>query len=67
MRFSKRKEFKSIENVALFNNTHKANDKVCFYCKKPIHFEINCLKKKNDEKEKANKLVKMKNKCLLQH
>jgi hypothetical protein len=34
MRFSKRKEFKSKENVALFNNIHKANDKVCFYCKK---------------------------------
>jgi len=26
----------------------------CFYCKKPGHFVRNCLKKKNDEKEKVN-------------
>jgi hypothetical protein len=51
---SKRKESESTENAALLNKTHKANKKLCFYCKKPGHFVENCLKKKNDEKEKAN-------------
>jgi hypothetical protein len=53
MRFSKRKESESTENATLFNKTHKANEKLCFYCKKPGHVVRNCLKKKNDEKEKA--------------
>jgi hypothetical protein len=34
MRFSKRKENESTENVALFNKTHKVNKKLCFYYKK---------------------------------
>jgi hypothetical protein len=36
------------------NKTHKSNEKFCFYCKKLGHFVRNCLKRKNDEKEKAN-------------
>jgi hypothetical protein len=51
---SKRKESESTENAALFNKTHKANEKFCFYYKKPGHFVRNCLKKKSDEKEKVN-------------
>jgi hypothetical protein len=51
---SKRKESESMENVALLNKTHKANEKLCFYCKKPGHFVRNCLKKKTNEKEKVN-------------
>jgi hypothetical protein len=51
---SKRKESESKENATLLNKTHKANEKLCFYCKKPGHFVRNCLKKKSDEKEKAN-------------
>jgi hypothetical protein len=51
---SKRKESENTENAALLNKTHKANEKFCFYCKKPEHFVRNCLKKKNDEKEKIN-------------
>jgi succinate dehydrogenase flavin-adding protein (antitoxin of CptAB toxin-antitoxin module) len=51
---SKRKENESMENVALLNKIHKANKKLCFYCKKPEHFVRNCLKKKSDEKEKVN-------------
>jgi hypothetical protein len=51
---SKRKENENTENVTLLNKTHKANEKLCFYCKKPGHFVRNCLKKKSDEKEKAN-------------
>jgi hypothetical protein len=31
---SKRKESESKDNVALLNKTHKANEKLCFYCKK---------------------------------
>jgi succinate dehydrogenase flavin-adding protein (antitoxin of CptAB toxin-antitoxin module) len=50
---SKRKECESSETTALVNKTHKSNKKFCFYCKKPEHFVRNCLKKKNDEKEKA--------------
>jgi hypothetical protein len=38
----------------LFNKIHKANEKFCFYCKKPKHFVRNCLKKKSDEKKKVN-------------
>ncbi len=51
---SKRKECESSETTALVNKTHKSNEKLCFYCKKPGHFVINYLKKKNDEKEKVN-------------
>jgi hypothetical protein len=51
---SKRKESEHTENATLFNKTHKANEKLCFYCKKPGHFVRNCLKKKSDGKEKAN-------------
>jgi hypothetical protein len=53
---SKRKESESTKNVALLNKTHKANEKLCFYCKKPGHFVRNCLKKKNDEKQKVNQV-----------
>jgi hypothetical protein len=51
---SKRKECESSENTTLVNKTHKSNEELCFYCKKPGHFVRNCLKKKNDEKEKVN-------------
>ncbi len=51
---SKRKECESFETTALINKTHKSNENLCFYCKKPRHFVRNCLKKKSDEKEKAN-------------
>jgi hypothetical protein len=51
---SKRKECESSETSALINKTHKSNEKFCFYYKKPGHFVRNCLKKKSDEKEKAN-------------
>jgi len=51
---SKRKECESSETTTLVNKTHKSNEKLCFYCKKPGHFVRNCLKKKNDEKEKVN-------------
>jgi hypothetical protein len=50
----KRKESETKENAALLNKTHKANETLCFYCKKPEHFVRNCLKKKSNEKEKAN-------------
>jgi hypothetical protein len=51
---SKRKECESFETTTLVNKTHKSNEKLCFSCKKPRHFVRNCLKKKNDEKEKVN-------------
>jgi hypothetical protein len=51
---SKRKECESSETTALVNKTHKSNEKLCFYCKKPGHFVRNYFKKKNDEKEKVN-------------
>ncbi len=51
---SQRKESESMKNAALLSITHKANEKLCFYCKNPGHFVRNCLKKKSDEKEKAN-------------
>jgi hypothetical protein len=51
---SKRKECESSKTTTLVNKTHKSNKKLCFYCKKPGHFVRNCLKKKNDEKEKVN-------------
>jgi len=51
---SKRKECESFETTALVNKTHKSNEKLCFYYKKPAHFVRNYLKKKNDEKEKDN-------------
>jgi hypothetical protein len=50
---SKRKENESMKNAALLNKTHKANKKLCFYYKKSEHFVRNCLKKRNDEKDKA--------------
>jgi hypothetical protein len=49
---SKIKECESSRTTALINKTYKSNEKLCFYCKKPGHFVRNCLKKKNDEKEK---------------
>ncbi len=51
---SKRKKCESSETTALVNKTHKSNEKLCFYCKKPRHLVKNCLKKKNDEKENTN-------------
>jgi hypothetical protein len=51
---SKREESENTENATLLNKTHKANEKLCFYCEKPEHFVRNCFKKKNDEKEKTN-------------
>jgi hypothetical protein len=51
---SKRKKCESSETTALVNKTHKSNEKLYFYCKKPRHFVRNCLKRKNDEKEKVN-------------
>jgi hypothetical protein len=51
---SKRKECESSKTTAFVNKTHKSNEKLCFYCKKPGHFVRNCLKKKSDEKEKVN-------------
>jgi hypothetical protein len=51
---SKRKKSENTKNAALLNKTHKVNEKLCFYCKKPGHFVRNCFKKKSDEKEKAN-------------
>jgi hypothetical protein len=51
---SKRKQCESSEATALINKTHKSNEKLCFYCKKPGHFVTNCLKKKNDAKKKTN-------------
>jgi hypothetical protein len=50
----KRKECESFETAALVNKTHKSSEKLCFYCKKLGHLVRNCLKNKNDEKEKAN-------------
>jgi len=60
---SKRKECESSETTALVNKTHKSNEKLCFYCKKPEHFVRNCLKKKKE----LIKLVKITSKCLLRH
>jgi hypothetical protein len=51
---SKKKGSESTKNATLLNKTHKANEKLYFYCKKPEHFVKNSLKKKNDEKEKVN-------------
>jgi len=51
---SQTKECESSETTTLVNKSHKSNEKLCFYCKKPGHFVRNCLKKKNDEKKKAN-------------
>ncbi len=53
---SKRKECESSETIALVNKTHKSNKKLYFYYKKLGHFVKKCLKKKNDEKEKANQV-----------
>jgi hypothetical protein len=52
---SKRKKNENTENVALLNKIHKANEKLCFYCKKLGHFVRNYFKKKNDEKKKKKK------------
>jgi hypothetical protein len=51
---SKRKECESFVTTALMNKTHKSNEKLCFYYKKPGHFVRNYLKKKNDEKERKS-------------
>jgi hypothetical protein len=51
---SKRKEYESSKATALVIKTHKPNEKLCFYCKKPGHFVRNCSKKRSDEKEKVN-------------
>jgi hypothetical protein len=51
---SKRKECESFETTALVNKTHKSNEKLYFYSKKPGHFVRNCMNKKSDEKKKAN-------------
>jgi hypothetical protein len=51
---SNKKKSEITKNVALFNKTHKANNKVFIYCKKIGHFGKQCLKKKCGEKEKAN-------------
>jgi hypothetical protein len=51
---SKRKECENSKIIASVNKTHKSNEKFCFYCKKLGHFVKNCLKKKNDAKEKFN-------------
>jgi len=64
---SKRKKCESSKTIALVNKTHKSNEKLCFYYKKPGHFVKNCLKTKNDGKKKSIKLVKITNKCLLRH
>ncbi len=56
MKCLKEKKCESSETTALMNKTHKSNEKLCFYCKKPGHFVRNCLKKKNDEKKKANQV-----------
>ncbi len=53
---SKRKECESSKTTALVNKTHKSNEKLCFYYKKPGHFVRNCLKKKNDEKKGQSSL-----------
>jgi len=53
---SKRKKCESSKTSPLVNKTHKSNEKLCFYYKKPGHFVKNCLKKKNDEKEKVNQV-----------
>jgi hypothetical protein len=34
----KRNENENMENATLLNKTHKANEKVCFYCKQLRHF-----------------------------
>jgi hypothetical protein len=54
MRFPKLKKVKVQKMLSLLNKTHKADKKLCFYYKKHGHFVSNCLKEKNDEKEKAN-------------
>ncbi len=51
---SKKNKNESMENVAFFNKACKANEKLCFYYKKPKHFVKNCLNKNSDEKEKTN-------------
>jgi len=62
---SKRKECESFETTALVNKTYKSNKKLCLYCKKPGHFVRNCLKKKSDEKEKANQACEDHEKMLI--
>jgi hypothetical protein len=51
---SKRKESESTKNATLLNKTHQTNKKNSFFYKKPRHFVRNYLKKKSDEKQKAN-------------
>jgi len=57
LNLSKRKECETSETTTLVNKTHKSNEKLCFYCKKPGHFVRNCLKKKMMKKKKPIKLV----------
>jgi hypothetical protein len=64
---SKRKECESSKTTTLVNKTHKSNDKLCLYSKKLGHFMKICFKKKNDEKKKPIKLVKITSKSLLLH
>ncbi len=51
---SQKKECESSKTITLVNKTHKSNKKFFFNYKKHGNFVINCLKKKNDEKEKTN-------------
>jgi len=64
-KMSKRKECESSETTALVNETHKSNKNLCFYCKKLGHSVRNCLKKKSDEKEKANQVCEDHEKMLV--
>jgi hypothetical protein len=50
-KMSKKNKCESFETTELMNKTHKSNEKLCFYYKKPGHFVKICLKKKNDEKQ----------------
>jgi hypothetical protein len=52
----KRKKCESSETTALVNKTHKSNEKLCFYCKKPGNFVRNCLKKKMMKKKSQSSL-----------
>jgi len=62
---SKRKENESTKNVTLFNKTHKANKRLCFYCKKSRHLVRIIWIEKLMRKKRQTKLVKTKNKCSL--
>jgi hypothetical protein len=53
MKFPKEKKVKVWKMPHFLTKLVRQKEKN-FYCKKPRHFVRNCLKKKNDEKEKAN-------------